>query len=87
MYVIGNLLRLDYLDDAIVTDADRAQAETHKSVYTQNEHGPTNLLAEKLSGLNLFRCDRQLIRPRPETSGKRRNKAKSKIATDSSSQG
>lgn len=90
MYVVGNLLRLDYLDDAIVTDAQRVQAETHKSIYTENEHhGTANQFADKFTGLNLFRND-QSNRSRfekPSAFGKRRNKAKNKVATDSSSQG
>lgn len=91
MYVIGNLSRLDYLDDTIVTDAQRFQAETHKSVYTKHEHDTTpNQLVERFTGLNLFRYDRP-TRSRPDaqkTSSKKRNsKTKSKVATDSSSQG
>lgn len=89
MYVIGSLRRLDHLDDAIVTDAQRFQAETHKSVYTQSENGTSHQLVDKFHGLSLFRYDRP-ARSRLESqtnSSKRKNKVKSKIATDSSSQG
>lgn len=96
MYVIGNLSRLEYLDDAIVTDAQRVQSESHKSIYTQNEHGTNMQFVEKFTGgpaqfLNLFRYDRpKRSRASTKTKGDyRRSRAaahSANVVSDSSSQ-
>lgn len=60
MYVISLMPQLQYLDDTMVTDGQRAQAQTHKSAYALNG-GPMKFVETFGSSnvfVNFFRSER-----------------------------
>lgn len=62
MFVISILSRLQYLDDTIVTDAQRIQSKTYKSAYSSNG-GPLKFVEKFGSSTisNLFKYDKDQV--------------------------
>lgn len=54
MYVVGNLPRLEYLDDVKITDAQRAIAKNHTDVYSINGGASIEYMEHFSSSTNIL---------------------------------